>query len=215
MKSFSALFAGQLPNPQTTTKDDGPVEAFSTWFAQTIARLLRRENFVRNLPALVSDTTSALDQVVQRNGVHEASGVLDPYDDVYNTVYQLTMRTLGPSEIANDPELLAKTLHLFGDIERGASPMRIIFPWLPTVGWVRQVVAGARMYAILDKIVKRRKAEGRTEEDSLQFLMDTGANTKDILTVSLLDRSLKNNFQRWMKFGREPVLLTDFEFRSS
>lgn len=96
------------------------------------------------------------------------------------------MRTLGANEVAQDLPLLWKTLSLFEKIESSVSPMRIIFPWLPTLGWLGQTISGARLYAIFDNVAKKRKSEQRREDDSFQYLLDSGVNMVYILSVSLI-----------------------------
>lgn len=157
---------------------------FVKWFSQSLTKLLRWELLKRNLSSLVSDTSDSLNRILELNGNKE-TGMVDPFDHIFKIVYQLTMRQLGPTEIANDQKMLDKTLHMFIEIERGSSPMRIIFPWLPTVGWLRQMIAGARMYSVFRKIAERRKAEERKEDDAFQVIMDTGADVMSVTAVSL------------------------------
>lgn len=162
----------------------GQASQFSQWFSRTITKLMKKENFVRNLRLLTTDTATALDAIVKRND-GQKTGVFDPFDDLYHIVYQLTMRTVGATEIAESPELLARTLGLFEEVERNTSSTRIIFPWFPTIGYIRQTIAGGKLYVIFDKIAKERRSSGKTHEDAFQFLMDTGEDIVRILTVSL------------------------------
>lgn len=173
-------------SPQVGKQNDpGSASQFSQWFSRTITKLMKKENFVRNLGLLTTDTATALDAIVKRNGGAQ-TGTFDPFDDIYHIVYQLTMRTVGATEIADSPRLLARTLGLFEQVERNMSTTRIIFPWLPTLGYVRQTIAGGKLYVIFDKIAKERRRTGKTHEDAFQFLMDTGEDIVRILTVSSL-----------------------------
>lgn len=145
--------------------------------------MMRKESFVRNLPLLVGDTRRRFEAVVARNG-GGASGLLDPFDDIYRIVYQLTMRTVGANDIAESPELLERTLHLFEQIESSSSPARIIFPWMPTTAHLKRMAAGARLYMIFNKIAEDRRKTGKRGEDALQFLLDGGDDMIKILSVS-------------------------------
>lgn len=170
------------------TSTDGAIEDFSPWMLRNMTKLLQRDNFVRNLPLLVSDTSAMLDDIVRRDGGGgngPTTGVFRPFDDMYKIVYQMTMRTLGANEVADDLPLLWKTLALFEEIESGSSPIKIVFPWMPTVGAMRQTIAGARLYAIFSGIAKKRKAEGRKENDTFQYLLETGVDMVYVLAVSL------------------------------
>ena len=172
-------------SPQVGKQNDpGSASQFSLWFSRTITKLMKKENFVRNLRLLTTDTATALDAMVRRNGGNQKKGTFDPFDDIYHIVYQLTMRTVGATEIADSPQLLRRTLGLFEEVERNTSTARIIFPWMPTLGYVRQTIAGGKLYVIFDKIAKERRRTGKTHEDAFQFLMDTGEDIVRILTVS-------------------------------
>jgi cytochrome P450 len=150
-----------------------------------VIKLLQKEYFARTLPGLVSDASDSLGRILKR-GEDEKTDIIDPFDDMYKIVYKLTMRTVGASEITNDPKLLDTTLSLFQEIGHGSSPLRIMFPWLPTVGRVRQTIAGVRMFLTFGKIVRARKAGERQEDDALQYLVETGADTTSIVAVSRL-----------------------------
>lgn len=153
---------------------------------------MKKENFVKNLSLLVGDTSKALNQIVECQGT---SGIFDPYDDMYRIVYQLTMRTVGASEIAESPEMLARTLYLFEKIEEANSPARIIFSWLPTPNYLKRTYAGGRLYMIFDKIARERKSTGKRQNDALQFLLDSGDDMVKILAVcSFLIPAYKGRF---------------------
>ena len=164
---YAVLFS---TTPQNRAGSEGGHAAFAKWFTKTITAMMRKENFVKNLPLLVGDTTSRLQDIIAREG--GSTGTFDPFDDVYRIVYQLTMRTVGATEIAESPALMDKTLRLFETVENASSPARIIFPWLPTPAHLRRMAAGARLYMEFNKIAEDRKKTGRREEDALQFLLD-------------------------------------------
>lgn len=157
-------------------------DAFNNWFARTITKLLKRENFVRNLDHLTGDTFAALTRMAKRNGTK--TGTFDPFDDIYRIVYHLTMRTVGATEICESPELLASTLKMFEDLERSASATRIAFPWLPTRGYIMQMVTGAKLYSVFNKLAKQRKETGKKYDDAFQFLLDTDVDMVRVLSVS-------------------------------
>jgi len=176
------MLTAQPPTPKSQLgSEDDSQAGFSKWFSRVLTTLLKRENFVSNLPVLVSDAKTRLDALVAREG--KPSGIFDPFDDLYRMVFQLTMRTVGAREIAESPELAARTLSLFEKLDSTASPARIIFPWLPTPNHLRRLTYGAKLYMILDKIIKDRQKEGRREQDALQFLIDSGEDITKCLTV--------------------------------
>ena len=131
------------------------------------------------LPQLIADTNTRLERVAS-----SPNGITDPFDSIYKIVFQLTMRTVGCNEIANDPALLAKTLSYFEIIEQSATPVVVIFPWLPTLSKLKRTYAGGRLYMLFQSIVNNRKKTGQRDEDALQFLIDQGDDVAKIIGVS-------------------------------
>jgi hypothetical protein len=116
------------------------------------------------------------------------SGVTDPFQSIYEVVYQLTMRTVACDDIADSPELLARTLQLYTTIDGSATPTAIMFPWFPSPAVIKRTIAGGRLYMIINKIVNERKTTGARGEDPLQFLIDEGDSMTEIIEVrSTLD----------------------------
>lgn len=161
------------------------------YFAKRLTLLMKTEKFNKGttshslpyvaqcanclvLPALISDVRSRLDEL-------GSSGVMDPFDHIYQLIYLLTMRTFVATEIANSRQLLDKTLRLFESIEESTTPYQIIFPWLPSPSLFKRFIAGTRMYMIFNKIINKRKTQKSREDDALQVLIDQGDDTHRIL----------------------------------
>lgn len=119
------------------------------------------------------------------------TGITDPFDSIYDIVFQLTMRTIGCKDVAEDPVLLKKTLRLFEVVEQSATASAVIFPWAPSPAVIKRVYAGSRLYMILKKIVDERRETGKREDDPLQYLIDLGDDVGTILQVGL------NECKRW------------------
>lgn len=171
-EGYNVLFAN-TPNGSTAKEAEKNGDSFNRWFKRELIFLMRTESLEKRLSFVFKDTQSALDEIAARNG-NSAEGLMDPFDDIYRLVYQITMRTVGATEIAESKELCAQTLKYFEAIDQNPSPARIVFPWLPTLNQVRRTVAGGKLFMVLRKIVEARRKEGRREEDALQHLLDTG-----------------------------------------
>ena len=132
------------------------------------------------LAHLIGDTDARLEELAI-----SSSNMTDPFVSIYEIVFQLTMRMVGCNEIANDPALLKKTLHLFETIQHSSTATTIIFPWFPSPALIKRTIAGGRLYMIMKKIVdERKKSEGR-EDDPLQYLIDSGDDINDIIGVRI------------------------------
>jgi hypothetical protein len=128
----------------------------------------------------MSDVQTSLTQLAK-----DPSGITDPFQSVYKIVYQLTMRMVGCEDIADDPELLDKTLRLYETIEKSATPAAIIFPWFPSPAIIKRTIAGGRLFMIIKKIVEKRKTTGKRGNDPLQYLIDQGDSVTRIVEVRL------------------------------
>ncbi|KAI0125425.1 cytochrome P450 6A1 [Xylariales sp. AK1849] len=174
---YAALFAGAPSHPDNSRDEFGP------WFSRTLVQLLKKENFVKNLKTLTDDTRTACEQLARTpaSSADPKWMVFDPFDDLYNIVYKLTMRTVGAKDVAEDPALLKKTLSLFESLDEYKSTLRFFFPWLPTPNHLRRMYAGMNLYSIFGNIADERRKTGKREDDALQYLIDTGTNNTMIL----------------------------------
>ncbi|KAH6982363.1 cytochrome P450 6A1 [Ilyonectria sp. MPI-CAGE-AT-0026] len=172
-EGYATLFTSQPKIEMDKTDDEG----FSAWFKRSLTGLLRKENLVKQLHLLTGDMRSSCERLAA-----VPTKVMDPFEDIYRIIYRLTMRTVGANDIAEDQELLARTLHLFEKIGNSTSPTKVIFPWMPTLSHMKRMAAGAQLYMILQEIVNKRKKAGVRGDDALQYLIDQGDSVAKILT---------------------------------
>ena len=161
------------------------VDNFSAFFNKTLGNMLRRENFVKNLGLMTSDVRRAYAGLAAAapSAGDPAWHVMSPFDKMYPIVYQLTMRTLGAEEVADDPTLLNRTLALFETFEKTSSTTKIVFPWLPTPNYLYRLYNGGRLAMIFQSVISKRRKASTRRDDALQFLIDTGAPTQDMISV--------------------------------
>ena len=171
--SYETLFA-QSPKIDI---DHGP-EDFGPWFNRGLKKMLARDVLVSNLNVLTSDVRKLFKDLIAR-----PRKIMNPYNDLYRMVYQLTMRMVGCDEIAENQELGDTTLQLFESFEKSTSPTRMVLPWLPTPGYIRRMSTGAKLYFTFDKIMKERERTSVRRNDAFQFFLDQGATVVLIIKV--------------------------------
>ncbi|CAN8100288.1 unnamed protein product [Discula destructiva] len=176
-EGYATLFTG-TPQRQSASEKAVDNGEYQSKFGKTIISLLRKTYLSRRTPIMAADVRSAMERMLSEAA--DSSAVMKPFDEIYRIVWQQTNRLVGADEIANSPEQLQKVLHLFEDIAEGATPLRVMYPMIPTLGHIRRMVAGARLYGVLQRFVNDRKALGREEDDALQFLINAGESTADI-----------------------------------
>ena len=174
---------GNNPLADVAHKDEG----FEGYFVKRLHNLLKGNRLSKSLPQLIADTTDTMDKLKAN-----ATGKTDPFDSIYRTVFRLTMRTVACVEIADDGGLLARTHALFECLDKTATPLSIMYPWMPTPAKLRRYYYGAQLYVILKNIVDDRKRFNRMEDDALQFLLNQGDSLTMIITVSCARHSFGN-----------------------
>ncbi|KAF8855280.1 cytochrome P450 [Acephala macrosclerotiorum] len=176
-----AILFGQSPNSVKTI----PAEANEVnqnfagpggFFIKRITHMISSANFGRNLPKLLKDTRFRIDELDQN-----PSGITDPFESIYMIIYQLTMRMVGCDDIADDQELLAKTIRYYESIDSSATPIALMYPWIPSPAVIKRTYAASKLYMIVNKIVKERKKTGVKGDDPLQYLIDQGDSITRII----------------------------------
>lgn len=164
-------------------KNADPEDKFAAWFSKELIKLMKRENLLKFLPKLIKDSSSFYERLADNNGTDQ--GMFDPFVEMNRLIYQLTMRTVGSTEIAESEDLLARTFKLVTQIGENSSTARIIIPWLPTWRYIKRLTSSARLYMIMNKFAEERKATGRREDDAMQLLLDDGESGLKIVEVNL------------------------------
>jgi cytochrome P450 len=167
-------------------------DTFGPWFNKTLIHLMKGDNFVKNLDHLTGDARRSCERLADElpSSSEPNWRVMDPFVAVYNMVYQLTMRTVGCREIAEDPQMLAKSLSLFESLDKMKSTLRFFFPWLPTINHLRRMYAGIQLHILFSKIADERRKTGRKENDAFQYLIDSNTDNTMILQVGRFPRML-------------------------
>jgi len=149
-----------------------------SWFQNRITHLLRKERLTDLLPKLISDMDSSI-------GQWGREGVMDPFKDIYDVIFQLTARAALCNEIADDPVKTSRVRVLYEKIERAADAKSHVFPWLPNSATRVKNSATKELYDLLSDIVKTKKERGSTELDSVQAMIEIGDGTPDIVGFAL------------------------------
>ncbi|KAI0066837.1 cytochrome P450 [Artomyces pyxidatus] len=101
-------------------------------------------------------------------------GSFDPFSKINDLVFQTSVRCLTCVEIANDPEAVATLKRQYDDVDRGTTPITVLFPWFPGPAMLKKLRATKKIYDMVVAIVRVRKESGTVHNDSLQMLLDAG-----------------------------------------
>ncbi|KAI0878743.1 cytochrome P450 6A1 [Hypoxylon argillaceum] len=177
-QAFAELLTGQPQAPSQGHEDN-----FAQVFQKALIPLMKKDNFVKNLDLLTGDTRAACEALAAAPPSKADADwrVTDPFESLYEIVYQLTMRTVGANDIAEDPKLLRHTLSIFDWFEKSDSFAKVIFPWLPTLNHFLRLYYGTKLALVFREIINKREKTGKKGNDALQFLMDRGLTLSNIV----------------------------------
>lgn len=139
-------------------------------------RFLAKNKLSSSLPRLVQDVHAMLDGL-------DTSKPMDAFGPIYELIYQLTHRTLGCNDIADDPKLLEDTLRLYTTLG-SSSGVDVMFTWLPTPSRIYSKYCGAKLHFAFQKVMQKRRDTGVKGDDAMQIMMDAGDSDIDISIVS-------------------------------
>lgn len=176
-EGYAALF-GQSPPPPAQAKgtDEEDGSSMEKHFSRRLVYLLKNEQFRRKLPILISDVQEAIGAIKS-----DPSGITDPFESIYRIVFRLTIRMVGADEIAEDAQFLEETLRHFEAIDKSATPAAVMFPKVPSPAVLKRTYAGAKIYMMVENIVKKRAASDEKHDDALQYMLDQGDKTLKIV----------------------------------
>jgi cytochrome P450 len=174
-EGYAVLF-GQAPKIQRHDDGAGKDDDLNNHFSRRLAHLLKHDQFRRKLPTLISDVQEAVEAIRT-----SPNGVTDPFDSLYRVVFRLTIRMVGADEIADDPQVLEETLRLFEMIDGSATATSVMFPKFPSPAVLKRTYAGARLFFLIENIIKKRAASDEKHDDALQYMLDQGDRTYKIV----------------------------------
>jgi len=152
---------------------------------KTIAHIYRRLAMVQTqaslsnlIPQLLADCCNTMEAWGKR-------GRLDPFPSIYHLIFQLTVRALTGTEIADDPAIVARLKHLYDEVDEGNTPAAILLPWWPGRGMIRKLLATKRIYDIITKAIDTRLRSGKPRDDTLQMLLDNGDDNMEVVGFTM------------------------------
>lgn len=167
------------------------MDNFVKWFKKTFLVVMPKERTRKNVHLLTNDAQSLLQELLPEQS---SWGVFDPFDTIYEIIYQLTIRMVGPTEIAQDAKLRAKSLSILESIEHSKSTMRVVFPWLPTIMHLRRTLRNIQLGMLLHGLIRKRQKSGIREDDTMQILLDMGTSMRNTIGVGETSLLIFNHF---------------------
>ncbi|KAG6830044.1 hypothetical protein H0H92_002462 [Tricholoma furcatifolium] len=152
----------------------GPDQHNLTFFGKHLNNLLRRERVEEILPVLFDDVQRLMEDWGKE-------GTLNPFKEVYDLVFQMTVRIGSCRELADDKETIAKIAKNYWALEKSATPFSLLFPWLPCPAKWNRLKATLGLFTTLSGIVKRRREAEEPTSDAIDVLIAAGESNNAIV----------------------------------
>ena len=95
----------------------------------------------------------------------------------------MTIRMVSCRAISNDPAAVAEMWTYFDTIEKGATPLALLVPWLPTPATRNKEKATTALFMFLSRYIEERR-NSEPSSDAFDVLIAQGLDTQAIVGVS-------------------------------
>ncbi|KAG5639777.1 hypothetical protein H0H81_000057 [Sphagnurus paluster] len=147
-------------------------------FNKYILSLLNKERLTEALPTLFDDIQARMEGWGKE-------GRMDPFTNVYDLVFQTTIRMATCSELATDMEALSKLKEQYVVLEKNATPIALLLPWLPSIAKRKKLIATKNLYNTMLPYVEKCKGATTPSSDAIDFLLSKGLTTDQVLEFVL------------------------------
>ncbi|KAJ3502210.1 hypothetical protein NLJ89_g8990 [Agrocybe chaxingu] len=145
-----------------------------SWFNKHILTLLNKKRLTDVLPTLLEDINN-------RMLGWGKQGRFDPFKNIYDLVFQMTVRMASCSELANNREVLDEMQKLYWQLERSATPTALLLPWFPSPAKKRKEAATKALFEKLHGFVEDRRNAEAPSSDAVDMLIAQGHSNVDIV----------------------------------
>ncbi|PPR02168.1 hypothetical protein CVT24_011356 [Panaeolus cyanescens] len=166
--------APRLSEVEIKTDTEGDV----TWFNKQLAHLLNRNRLNDMLPSLMED----IDRRAQQWGTE---GTMDPFQKIYDLVFQMTVRMTTCRELADDLDAIREMQDLYFTLEKSSTPQALLLPWFPSRSKRNKDKAVKSLFVKIYTIVETRRHATVPTSDAIDVLIAGGYGTHEIVQFVL------------------------------
>ncbi|KAJ7184289.1 cytochrome P450 [Mycena filopes] len=170
------ILGGPVPDPRDININ--PIEGAAGLFVKHVLDLFRKDRIMELIPNLLED-------VNERMGDWGRSGKIDPFQETYNLLFQMTIRMATCRELADDPHDTARLSELFLLHEQAASPISLLLPWLPGRAKQTKEKATRALFDLLSAYVDLRRKSSVRSTDAIDMLIADGHDDVTVIAFTL------------------------------
>ena len=117
-----------------------------------------------------------------------AEGKLNPFKDIYDLVFQMTVRMASCNELATEPATIQKMADLYWKLEKSATPVSLLLPWFPGTAKKDRREATIGLYNLLTHYVDVRREAKVPSLDAIDIMIADGDDNPTIVAVGPIIR---------------------------
>ncbi|TFK70165.1 cytochrome P450 [Pluteus cervinus] len=167
------ILMGAAPRLSDISMDHENIENVS-WFNKQLTHLLNRRRLDEVLPTLLED----LDRQMSSWGTEST---IDPFRNVYDLVFLMTVRMATCDELARDPAAIKHIQSLYWTLEKSATPTALLLPWLPVRANKNKEAATKELFGIFYSYIEKRREAKVPRSDAIDVLLADGLDNTAIV----------------------------------
>ncbi|KAF8218507.1 cytochrome P450 [Tricholoma matsutake] len=148
-----------------------------SWFNKHLAALLHRERVAEVLPSLFDDIQSRME-------LWGREGTFDPFTNINDLVWQMTVRMATCREFATNFDAIDKLQKDYWMLKNSATPTALLLPWFPSIATRNKKIATKNLYKTLHECVEKRTTS-TPSSDAIDVLLARGLSTDDTVRFIL------------------------------
>jgi sterol 14-demethylase len=164
------ILVGGIPSIKHINRDTGEISEL----IKRLALLLRRERINEVLPALFED----VDRKMKDWGTE---GKINPFNEVYDLVFQMTVRMASCKELAEDREAIARIDKHFNEIDTNGTLIPVLLPWFPGSAKRARKKATQNLYNLFLSFITLRRKASTPSNDPIDLFISQGLSDDSII----------------------------------
>ncbi|KAF9557039.1 cytochrome P450 [Agrocybe pediades] len=143
-------------------------------FIKRLLSLLRRDRIQETLPVLLDDLNNRMKD-------WGTEGKINPFKEVYDLVFQMTVRMATCEELAKDKKAIDDLTQNYWTLEKSATPVSLLLPWLPSKAKKAKETSTIALYNMLNDFVQLRRKAEVPSKDPIDLFIAQGESDETII----------------------------------
>ncbi|CAD6907006.1 unnamed protein product [Tilletia controversa] len=191
-QAYMKLLSG-IPSEITTAAIMNQDKA-DQMFNENLKQAIRGERLAKLAPLLCEDTVRALDAVPDWK---KGKGSMDPKAFTFPLLFCMSMRTVGFSDLSDDPKIVEELAGYYWAMKDAASFWSTFFTKYPFRTSSLKEESGKKLFAALGKAAYSRFVKDLVEDVTVGMLLDNGMDADYVVRKSRVEQLQALSLAEW------------------